>query len=106
MDAPHAAKRSVVSIDDLLERMVALGASDLHVTVGCEPVVRVNGALRRMDDFGVLSTEDTQQLLYRILSTEQQKNFEIKRQLDLAYSLPAVARFRVNVYLQRASLGA
>ena len=45
-------------------------------------------------------------MLYRILSTEQQKHFENKRQIDISYSIPGLARFRVNVYFQRESLGA
>jgi twitching motility protein PilT len=94
-----------LAIDNLLERMVARGASDLHVTAGSEPAIRVHGSLERMEDVGRLTPDDTQTLLYRILSTEQQKRFEINRQIDLAYSLPGVARFRVNVYFQRESLG-
>jgi twitching motility protein PilT len=94
------------SIDELLERMVAEGASDLHVTTGSEPAIRVNGRLQRLDDVGRLSADDSQRLLYRILSTEQQKQLEIKRQIDLSYSIPGLARFRVNVYFQRQSLGA
>jgi twitching motility protein PilT len=93
------------SIDDLLERMVACGASDLHVTAGTAPAIRVRGTLERMEHFAQLSAEDTQQLLYRIMSTEQQKRFEVNRQIDLAYSLPGLARFRVNIYFQRESLG-
>ena len=50
--------------------------------------------------------DDTQTLLYRILSTEQQKQLEINRQLDLSYGVPGLARFRVNVYFQREALGA
>jgi twitching motility protein PilT len=95
-----------LSIDALLAPVVVRGASDLHVTVGAEPVVRVNGRLERMEEFGRLSPEDTQRMLYRILSTEQQKQFEIKRQIDISYSIPGLARFRVNVYFQRESLGA
>src|SRR3954452_16137934 len=98
--------RPVNSIDELLEHMVARDASDLHVTVGTPPVIRVRGEVERVDEFAPLSSEDTQQLLYRILSTEQQKQLEIKRQLDFAHSIPGVARFRVNVYYQRESLGA
>jgi twitching motility protein PilT len=94
------------SIDDLLERMVARGASDLHVTTGSEPAIRVNGRLERLSDVPRLSHDDSQRLLYRILSTEQQKQLEVKRQLDLSYSIPGLARFRVNVYFQRESLGA
>ena len=94
------------SIDDLLERMVALKASDLHVTVGSPPAVRVRGHVQRLEGFEPLTAEETQQLLYQILSSERQKNLEIKRQLDLSHAIPGLARFRVNVYFQRESLGA
>jgi twitching motility protein PilT len=94
------------SIDDLLEAMVALGASDLHVTVGSHPVIRVNGRLERLEHFPRLAPDDSQRLLYRILSTEQQKHLEINRQIDVSYSIPGLARFRVNVYFQRESVGA
>jgi twitching motility protein PilT len=94
------------SIDDLLEHMVALGASDLHVATGSEPVIRLNGHLRRVEEFPRLTPDDTQRLLYRILSTEQQKHLEINRQIDVSHSIPGLARFRVNVYFQRESLGA
>ena len=90
----------------MLPRGDLRGSSDLHVTVGSEPVVRVNGRLERLEEFNRLSPEDTQRMLYRILSTEQQKHFEIKRQIDISYSIPGLARFRVNVYFQRESLGA
>jgi twitching motility protein PilT len=94
------------SIDDLLEHMVALGASDLHVTTGTEPVVRVNGRLQKIEGFPRLAPDDTQRILYRILSTEQQKHLEVNRQIDVSHSIPGLARFRVNVYFQRESLGA
>ncbi len=95
-----------LSIDALLERMVARSASDLHVTVGTPPAMRVNGALERYQDVPDLSPEDTHQMLYRILSTEQQKVLEINRQIDFAHSIPGLARFRVNVFFQRGTLGA
>ncbi|HZC29092.1 MAG TPA: type IV pilus twitching motility protein PilT [Gaiellaceae bacterium] len=94
------------AIDDLLEEMVARGASDLHVTTNTPPVVRVRGKIERLDDYPLLTSEDTQQLLYRILSSERQKQLEIKRQLDFSHSIPGLARFRVNVYFQRESLAA
>src|ERR687888_2114170 len=94
------------SIDDLLEQMVARSASDLHVTTNSAPVIRVRGEIQRLDGYETLSSEDTQQLLYRILSSERQKHLEIKRQLDFSHSIPGLARFRVNVYFQRESLGA
>jgi len=92
------------SIDTLLEQMVAHNASDLHVTVGSKPVLRLRGSLHRLEDLPVLTAEDTRHLLYRITSTEQQKKLELDRQLDMSYSIPGVARFRVNIYSQRESL--
>src|SRR5881409_3157807 len=98
--------RPVNSIDELLEHMVARDASDLHVTVGTPPVIRVRGEVERLGDFDSLTAEETQQLLYRILSSEQQKLLELNRQLDFSHSIPGLARFRVNVYFQRESIGA
>jgi twitching motility protein PilT len=106
METTTAAQPADYSIDDLLERTVARGASDLHVTVGTSPTIRVHGRLERLEELERLTPEDTQRLLYRIMSTEQQKHFEIKRQLDLSYAIPGLARFRVNIYFQRESLGA
>src|SRR5437016_303152 len=94
------------SIDDLLERMVTRNASDLHLSVGAPPAMRVHGHMERLTDFPALAAEDTQQLLYRIMSSEQQKNLEIKRQIDMSHSIPGLARFRVNIYFQREALGA
>jgi twitching motility protein PilT len=98
--------QQLTSIDELLEQMVSLGASDLHVTVGSPPAFRVRGHISRAEGFEPFTADDTRALLYRILSSEQQKNFELKRQLDFAYAMPGVARFRVNVYYQRESVGA
>src|SRR5262249_33336452 len=94
------------SIDDLLEQMVSRNASDLHVTTDTPPVIRVRGEIERLDGYDTLTSEDTQQLLYRIRSSERQKHLEIKRQLDFSHSIPGLARFRVNVYFQKESLAA
>jgi twitching motility protein PilT len=96
----------LTSIDDLLEQMVGHGASDLHVTVGSPPAFRVRGHIVRAEGYEPLTSDDTRTLLYRILSSEQQKHFELKRQLDFAYSMPGLARFRVNVYYQREAVSA
>jgi twitching motility protein PilT len=94
------------SIDHLLEQMVARGASDLHITTNSAPAIRVRGHVERLEGFAPLTAEDTQTLLYRILSTEQQKRLEIDRQIDLAHAIPGLARFRVNVFFQREAPGA
>src|SRR5437763_706989 len=98
--------RLTFGIDDLLEQMVARSASDLHVTTNTPPVVRVRGKIERLDSYQPLTAEDTQQLLYRILSSERQKQLEIRRQLDFSHSIPGLARFRVNVYFQKESIAA
>jgi twitching motility protein PilT len=94
------------SIDQLLEQVVAQNASDLHVTAGTAPILRLKGHLCRMEGYAILSPDDTRQLLYRVMSTEQQKQLEIDRHIDMAHSIPGLARFRVNVYYQRGALGA
>jgi twitching motility protein PilT len=99
-------EETLYSIDDLLEQMVTRNASDLHIAVGAHPVVRVRGKLEPLQEIPPLTGDMTQQLLYRVLSTEQQKHLELDRQIDFAHSIPGLARFRVNVYWQRGSLGA
>jgi twitching motility protein PilT len=96
----------LLSIDTLLEQVTERNASDLHLTAGSPPVVRVRGQLSALEGVDPLTAEDTRELLYRILSTEQQKLLEIGRQLDFSHAVPGVARFRVNVYFQRDSIGA
>jgi twitching motility protein PilT len=94
------------SIDDLLAEMVEHDASDLHVTAGSPPVIRVHGNLERLASFPKMLPDVTRELVYRIISTEQQKVLETKRQLDFSYTVPGLARFRVNSYFQRTSIGA
>src|SRR5262245_41019316 len=97
---------AVQSIDELLSGMDVLHASDLHLTAESPPVVRIRGDLQPLDELAPLTAEDTQQLIYRILSTEQQKRLEVERQIDLSYAVSGVARFRVNVFFQKNALGA
>ena len=105
MEAPATHSEFTYSIDDLLEKVVERRGSDLHVTVGTEPVIRVHGHLERLEEYPKVRPDDAQRMLYRIMSTEQQKHFETKRQIDLSYSIPGLARFRVNIYFQRESVG-
>ena len=94
------------SIDELLGGMPAWGASDLHLAAGASPAVRVHGEIQPVEDLEALTGESVHQLLYRILSTEQQKRLEVDRQIDVSYEVPGVARFRVNVFFQQDALGA
>jgi twitching motility protein PilT len=99
METPH------VAIDELLGETVTHNASDLHLTVGSHPVIRVRGGLQRLESYPKLNPQLTRTLLYTILSTEQQKELEVKRQIDVSHAVPGLGRFRVNVYFQRRSLG-
>jgi len=96
----------IFSIDDLLTVTVEHDASDLHLTAGSPPVIRVVGRLQRIPDYAKLEPEELRALIYRILSTEQQKFLETQRQLDFSYTVPGLARFRVNAYFQRGSVAA
>ncbi len=93
-------------LSDLLVTLLETGGSDLHLTVGARPTVRGQGSLRQLEDFPVLTPLVIQRTLYAILSQKQREKFEETLELDFAYSLPGRARFRVNIYQQKDSLGA
>jgi twitching motility protein PilT len=95
-----------VPIPDLLRKVVERGASDLHVTSGAPPVVRVNGSLHRLEEYGTLMPEQLQRMIYSILTQKQRERLEQDLELDISYALPGQGRFRVNVYFQRDALGA
>jgi twitching motility protein PilT len=93
-------------LDDLLRLMLQRGGSDLHIAVGSPPGIRQRGELMPIEGMRPLSPRDTMQMLYGVLSEEQRKRFENELELDFAYSIPGVSRFRANVFQQRNSLGA
>jgi twitching motility protein PilT len=93
-------------IEPLLRLVIERGGSDLHLTSGVPPVMRLNGKLRRIEGYPVLSGPTLRKTIYSILTQRQRDRFEENLELDLAYSLPDVARFRGNVFIQRDSVGA
>ena len=95
-----------IALEDVLEKVLELGASDLHLTVGAPPMLRLAGSLQPIEGFPVLEKESLQRSIYLILTQKQREMFEDELELDFAYSLPNRARFRVNLYLQRESIGA
>ncbi len=92
-------------LNDLLTDMVARGGSDLHVTAGSPACVRVNGALTPSPDRPRLTPNDSDMLMRSILSAVQWEKFERTQELDTAYTIPGVSRFRVNVFQQRGAVG-
>ena len=104
MSHPEHSSAAPLSVDTLLERVVQAGASDLHITVGTKPAMRVHGHIELLEELPELDPDTMRDLIYRITTTEQQKRLELDRQLDFAYGLRGLARFRVNTYYQRESL--
>jgi twitching motility protein PilT len=90
----------------VLTKMVETRSSDVHLTPGFPPAVRVRGRIVPMDDYPPLNPQDTRDIVYSILNDSQRKRFENQQQLDLAYAIPGVARFRVNCFFQRGSISA
>jgi twitching motility protein PilT len=90
-----------LSLRDLLETMVKRGASDLHLTAGVPPMIRLDGDLTPVTQYQPLDASDTQRLAYSVLSEEQRKKFENTRELDISFGIKGVARFRANVFMQR-----
>jgi twitching motility protein PilT len=91
---------------DLLVQVIESSSSDLHLTAGSPPVIRRSGHLVPLDDRPVLDAQMIQKIVYTLLTQRQRELFEAKLELDFAYALPGRARFRVNLYRQRDSLGA
>ena len=91
---------------DLLLEVLERGASDLHLTAGAPPTIRMHGHLEPVEGRETLTPTVLQQVLYAILTQKQRERFEEVLELDFAYSLPGRARFRVNLYKQRESIGA
>jgi twitching motility protein PilT len=95
----------MVDFAALITAVTERGASDLHLTVGAPPVIRVNGSLVRLD-LPPLRAQDTRELVYGILTQDQRQRLEENLEIDFSYAVPARGRFRVNAYYQRAALGA
>ena len=91
---------------DLLLEVIERNASDLHLTAGAHPTVRVRGHLQPLEEYPVMTTEQTREIVYSILTNDQRQRLETDWQIDFAYAIPERARFRVNAYYQRSAIGA
>jgi len=92
-------------IQELLKLAVARKASDLHITVGIPPTIRINGKLRPLGDYQRLMPSDTEELAHQIVSNEHWEALENGGEIDFSYSLGQVGRFRCAAYKQRGSVG-
>jgi twitching motility protein PilT len=91
---------------DVLIRMAEERASDVHLSPGFAPAIRVRGRIQPLEEYGELSAQQTRDTIYSMLNDDQRKRFESNKQLDLAYAVPGVARFRVNCFFQRGAISA
>jgi twitching motility protein PilT len=103
---PDAGEDATIPVPELLAALLDVGASDLHLTAGAPPTVRVNGDLEPLGSYPRLSPRALQGMIYAILPQKMRERFEQELELDMSYSLPGKARFRVNVYMQRDAIGA
>jgi twitching motility protein PilT len=94
------------SLDTMLVALVRSNGSDLHITVGAPPTIRQHGGLRHLPDYDRLRPAETEALLKSVVTAEQWSKFERVHELDFAYSIKGLSRFRVNVYRQRGSVAA
>ena len=92
-------------INELLKMAIDHGASDLHLKVGSHPVIRVDGTLQPVVDAKRLMQEDTIAMAFSIMDAKQKEKFKTNLDLDIAYSVPGLGRFRVNIFQQRGTVG-
>jgi twitching motility protein PilT len=94
------------ALDSLLVALIDNGGSDLHLTVGAPPMIRVHGDLRPLPEYDPLTDADTAMLIRAVLDDEQWAKFTSTLEMDIAYGIPSVSRFRVNCFQQRNAYGA
>jgi len=95
-----------LSVNRMLARLVELRGSDLHLSAGLPPMVRVDGDLRPLEEFEVLTGSKLRDLVYAILPQRVRERFENNLELDTSHVVPGVGRFRVNVFQQKNAVGA
>ena len=93
----------MLNLRELLEQMVKMGASDLHLTVGSPPVVRVDGKLQRLKHDS-MTAEETKKLAYSMLNEKQKTKFEQNSELDFSFGIESMSRFRANMFMQRGNI--
>jgi twitching motility protein PilT len=93
----------MISLRELLEQMVHMNASDLHLTAGSPPVVRVDGKLQRMQH-DILNSDMIKKIAYSMLNEKQKLKFEQNWELDFSFGIESMSRFRANMFMQRGNI--
>src|SRR5215207_5351843 len=92
-----------VNLHQLLRAMIEKGASDMHITTGAPPLLRVDGSVVPLK-LEPLSPIETKQLCYSVLTEEQKIQFERNKELDLSFGVKSLSRFRANIFMQRGAV--
>src|SRR5437764_2987443 len=95
-----------ITLSELLKKLAEFGGSDLHLTTNTPPQVRVDGHLRPLEGYKVLTSADTKQLAYSVLTDAQKHRFEENLELDFSFGVKGLSRFRANIFNQRGAVGA
>ena len=98
-------REPVPKLTELLQLLIKLNGSDLHITINTPPRVRVNGDLGELSGYPILTAEDTKTYAHSVMSHTQKADFEDRHQIDLSFGIQGLSRFRVNVFDQRNGIG-
>ncbi|MBI4726435.1 type IV pilus twitching motility protein PilT [candidate division TA06 bacterium] len=104
-ESKYARVYKEAEIDKLLKLLVQRKGSDLHLSSGEKPIFRIDGDIKRMEEFPVTAPADAERMLYQIMEKRYRQDFESDNDTDMAYEIPGVARFRVNIFLDRKGMG-
>ncbi len=96
----------MATLHDLLKYMIEKGASDLHITTGLPPAIRVDGKVRPIPGIEPLVATQTKDLCYSVLTDAQKHKFEENSELDLSFGVKGLSRFRANIFVQRGAVAA
>ena len=94
-----------MDINEILKVASKLGASDIHLKVGNKPIMRINGALKHLNDFPRISPDVMLNMGHSIMSKQQREHYNRTHDLDMAYGVPSLGRFRVNIFQQKGNMG-
>ena len=94
-----------MDINELLKKAHSVSASDLHIKVGSPPILRIYGELTPLTSEKRLSQEDAMKIAFSVMTPGQGEIFKKKNDIDLAYSVPGLGRFRCNIFIQRGTIG-
>jgi twitching motility protein PilT len=95
-----------ITLSELLRKLAEFNGSDLHLTTNTPPQIRVDGHLRALEGYKVLTSADTKQLAYSVLTDAQKHRFEENLELDFSFGVKGLSRFRANIFNQRGAVGA